>query len=87
MIYTVTNLHHSKSVRFKKQIRTIRDRIPLPFLLPEADRLPEQVSLELLSFGYAPQYFGISHTVVFVLCCLLSLHSGVTTCLVYNHGH
>ena len=32
----------------------------------QADRLSRP--LALLSFGYASQYFGISHTVVFVLC-------------------
>ena len=34
LIYTVKNLYYSKSVRFRKQTRTIRDRMPLPFLLP-----------------------------------------------------
>jgi hypothetical protein len=36
VIYIVKNLYCSKSVRFKKQIRAIRDRMPLPFLLPDA---------------------------------------------------
>ena len=35
MIYIAKNLYCSKPVRFKKQIRTVRDRKPLPLLLPE----------------------------------------------------
>ena len=46
-IKTVKNMYYSKSVRFKKQIRTVRDRRPLPFLLrganaTQAEPLPPQ---------------------------------------------
>ena len=49
MIYIVKNLYCSKSVRFKKQIRAVRDRKPLPFLLPA---LSAAYHLQLLVLHY-----------------------------------
>ena len=43
----VRELNCSKTVRFKKQIRTVRDSKPLPFILPG-------VSVGCLLFGLTP---------------------------------
>ena len=61
MIYIVKKLYCSKSDRFKKQMRTVRSRIPLPFLIPvntttkTAKATPPSLRLSLGQTSYSPE--------------------------------